>query len=874
MSTQRRGDKPGIRGNDGILGGTRLAYPCPVTRRRLKIGLAVVAGIVVIALLAGTSFVVWSVRRPFPEYDGTVALPRLRADVDVVRDEHGIPQIYADTAQDLFRAQGYVHAQDRFWEMDFRRHVTAGRLSELFGEDQVDADAFIRTMGWRRVAKQELPSLDPATRRYLEAYADGVNAWLDGRSGGDLGLQYTLLGLNGGDNAPEPWTAVDSLSWLKAMAWDLRGNMEEEIERSLLAAELPLERVEQLYPEYPYDRNVPIVDDAYLSTSAPTGDVRLASGRSLPDVAAGALTSVSESVARVPDVLGEGPGVGSNSWVVDGSRTATGAPLLVNDPHLAPGMPSIWYQVGLHCREIGPECPFDVAGYSFSGVPGIVIGHNAQIAWGFTNMGPDVIDLYLEQVDGDSYLVGDEMVPMETREETIEVAGGDDVTVTVRSTRHGPVVSDHDDQLRDVGEDAPADEGLPRGDGYAVALRWTALDAGRTADALFLLNMADDWDSFRDAAALFEVPSQNLVYADVEGNIGYQAPGKIPIRRSGDGRWPAPGWTEAHEWVGYIPFDALPSVLNPDEGFVVTANQPVAGEAYPFLITRDFDYGQRAQRIRDLLEDAAPLDAAAMIDIQMDDHSANAETLVPHLLEVDGLSGYYGDGVDLLRDWDFSQSADSAPAAYFNAVWRSLLELTFHDELPEDQWPNGDGRWFEVVADLLDAPEDPYWDDVTTDGVETRDTILRQVLREARDEMTRLQGKDPSNWEWGRLHALTLTDQTFGTSGIGPVEALVNRGPVYVGGGTSIVQATAWYPPDGFETIWVPSMRMVVDLADLDASRWIDLTGVSGHPYHEHYGDQTEMWRTGRTLPMRWSEQTIRDGAENTLRLTPAEPDE
>src|SRR5918993_4613329 len=263
----------------------RLAYPCPVTRRRLRIGLAVVAGFVVIALLAGTSFVVWWLRRRFRGYDARVALPRLRADVEVVRDEHGIPQIYADTAQDLFRAQGYVHAQDRFWEMDFRRHVTAGRLSELFGEDQVDADAFIRTMGWRRVAKQELPSLNPATRRYLEAYADGVNAWLDGRSGGDLSLHYTLLGLNGGDNSPEPWTAVDSLSWLKAMAWDLRSNMEEEIQRSLLAADLPMERVEQLYPEYPYDRNAPIVDDAYLSTSAHADGVaaRFASGRALPD---------------------------------------------------------------------------------------------------------------------------------------------------------------------------------------------------------------------------------------------------------------------------------------------------------------------------------------------------------------------------------------------------------------------------------------------------------------------------------------------------------------------------------------------------------------------------------------------------------------
>jgi penicillin amidase len=246
--------------------------------------------------------------------------------------------------------------------------------------------------------------------------------------------------------------------------------------------------------------------------------------------------------------------------------------------------------------------------------------------------------------------------------------------------------------------------------------------------------------------------------------------------------------------------------------------------------------------------------------------------LVPTLLEIDGLGDYYGDGLDLLREWDYTQPADSAAAAYFNAVWRNLLALTFHDDLPEDRRPGGGGRWFEVVRRLLETPEDPFWDDITTeDVVETRDTILEQAVRDGRDEMTRRQGKDPSGWAWGRLHGLTLTDQTFGTSGIGPIEALVNRGPVDVGGGESIVQATGWTAADGFETDWVPSMRMVVDLDDLDESRWIDLTGVSGHPYHEHYGDQTEMWRTGRTVPMRWEAETIREEAVDTLTLTPAE---
>ncbi|HET6919620.1 MAG TPA: penicillin acylase family protein [Jiangellaceae bacterium] len=848
-----------------------------MSRRRLTIWFAVIVGVVVLALIAGTAFVFWSVRRPFPVYDGTITLPALSGAVEVVRDEHGIPHIYANTAEDLFRAQGYVHAQDRFWEMDFRRHVTAGRLSELFGEEQVDTDTFIRSMGWRRIAAQELPLLNPATRRYLEAYAEGVNGWLGGRTGGELGFAYTLLGLTGGDNTPDPWRPVDSLAWFKAMAWDLRSNMDDEIDRALLAADLPVDRIEQLYPAYPYDRNAPIVDDAYLSggrmpATAPT-DRDVDPARAFPAGTTAALRSIAKIASSVPDLLGDGPGVGSNSWVVDGSKTTSGAPLLVNDPHLEPAMPSVWYQVGLHCRTVSAECPFEVDGFSFSGVPGVVIGHNDRIAWGFTDLRPDVTDLYLEKIDGDSYLVGDMMVPMDTREETIVVSGGDPVTVNLRSTRHGPLLSDHDSELRDVGQDAPVEPDAPsRGDGYGVALRWTALEPGRTADALFLLNAAEDWTSFRKAASLFDVPAQNIVYADVEGTIGYQAPGKIPIRRSGDGRWPVPGWTEAHEWVGYIPFAALPSVREPDEQFVVTANQPVTSEAYPFLLTDDFDYGQRAQRIRELIGKAGPLDADAMVDIQMDMYNSNAVTLVPALLDVGESAGYYRDGLDLLRDWDYTQPADSAAAAYFNAVWRNLLRLTFHDELTDGVQPSGGGRWFEVVRNLLEAPDDPYWDDVSTDDVvERRDTILRQAIRDGRDEMTRIQGKDPAKWAWGRMHALTMRDAAFGSSGIGPIEALVNRGSVEVGGGESIVQATGWTAPSGFATDKVPSMRMVVDLGDLDRSRWIDLTGVSGHPYHDHYGDQTELWRTGETLPMRWDQTAIRDAAVDTLRLTPGD---
>ena len=858
----------------------------PVIRRRVTIGVVVVTAVVVLAVLATTVFATWSVRRPYPDYSGTVEIPRLVGEVEIIRDEHGIAHIYGDTPEDLLRAQGYVHAQDRFWEMDFRRHVTAGRLAELFGEDLVATDAVVRTMGWRRVAREELPLLEPQTRRYLDAYADGVNAWLNDRAGGGLAFAYTLLGLTGGDTRPEPWTAVDSLAWLKAMAWDLRGNMEDEIGRAVLSAALPPERIEQLYPDNPSASTTPIVSDDELggitadTMIVPGGEeVALPPSAGVQSEALAALRSVQGAVDALPALVGNGAGIGSNSWVIGGEHTAGGAPLLANDPHLAPSMPSIWYQVGLHCREITPECPLDVAGFSFSGLPGVVIGHNHRIAWGFTNLGPDVTDLYLEKTRGDEYLVGEEWQPMDVREETITVADGDDVTITIRSTRHGPILSDHDDVLEQVGMDAPVELGAPsRNRGYAVALRWTALEPGGTANAIAAMNQATDWDSFRAAAAQFEVPAQNLVYADVDGNIGYQAPGKIPVRAAGsDGRYPAPGWTDDHEWLGYIPFEDLPSVFNPPDGVIVTANQPAAGPSYPHLLTDDFNYGQRADRIAELLGDALasaePVDADTMTTIQMDTHNALGPILVPYLLDLDIPGGYYGDGLRLLQDWDYGQPADSAPAAYFNAVWKAVLDLTFADELPDGLPIDGSGRWYEVMRHLLADPEDQFWDDAETPRIETRDDILNEAVRIARDDLTRRQGKKPDTWAWGRLHALTLTDQTFGTSDIGLVEWMVNRGPVEVGGGTDIVQATGWdASSDDYTTTWVPSMRMVVDLGDLDASRWIDLTGVSGHPYHPHYGDQTDLWAAGRTLPMRWDEESIRSAGVDITTLVPREP--
>ena len=844
--------------------------------RRISLG---VAGVVLLALLVGFIYVVTLVRRPFAQVSGSASLPGLSGKVSVMRDDQGIPQVYADTADDLFRAQGYVQAQDRFFEMDFRRHVTAGRLSELVGvdADALEADKVVRTLGWRRVAEQELPLLSPDTQRYLQDYADGVNAYLKGRTNSHVSLEYTVLGQKVSSYQIEPWTPVDSLSWLKAMAWDLKENYSDEAARAELAGSIPEQRIDDIYPLYPFRTNAPILSADDLSSQAGPQTAPAASRTPVHYLAPerAALAAATAALHAVPVLVGQGDGIGSNSWVVSGSKTTTGKPLLANDPHLGPSVPGIWYEMGLHCRAQSPACPFDVSGFTFSGLPGVIIGHNDKIAWGFTNLPADVTDLYLERVLGNTYERDGSYVPLTTRQETIKVAGAKDVTISVRSTAHGPIVSDVLDDARQAGRGALVD-GRRDPASYDVSLAWTALTPGRTADALFALDTAHNWTEFRSAAKLFDVPAQNLLYADTEGNIGYQAPGRIPIRRSSTpganpGQWPALGWDSRYDWTGYVPFNQMPSSYNPPEGFIVTANNAVDERPEPYL-TSDWDYGYRAQRIRNLLQHKGKISPDDMRSIQLDNREPFASTLVPYLLRINlRRDPFTREAQQLLRGWDFSTGAKSAPAAYYNAVWSNVLRLTFDDELSGDLRAAGGDRWFAVVDQLLKDPSNAWWDDKGTPGVvEGRDEILREAVVDARSELTKSLGKDPSKWQWGQLHRLTLRHPVLGGSGTpGFIQAMFNRGPWSLPGGSGLVDATGWTAYDGYAVDWVPSMRMVVDLGDLDKSTWVNLTGESGHAYSKHYVDQSDAWASGQTYPWPFTAEAVRRSAADVLTLHP-----
>lgn len=879
---------PGLANRPGDLGpkARRRLYGAPV---RTFWRVAGVLGLVLLLALGGlVAYGVHSVRASFPQTSGEIALPGLRAPVTVVRNDLGVPDIYASSLADLFYAEGYTHAQDRFWEMDVRRHITAGRLSEMFGKSQVETDSFLRTLGWRRIAEQEVGLLSDRSRAILDAYAAGVNAYLADHAGAQLSLEYAVLGLQNPDYRPEPWTPADSVAWVKALAWELRSNMDDEVYRAIMSASAGVDRTEELFPPYPFATHRPIVEGGAVVDGAFDQDATAAGGGGGANVLAdarGALLATYRVAALLDPWLGtSGEGIGSNSWVVAGDKTTTGKPILANDPHLAPAMPSLWYQAGLHCITVTADCDYDVSGWTMSGMPGVFIGHNARVAWGFTNLGPDVTDLVLQKVDGDAYLVDGEQVPMTTRQEVIRVAGGEPVTITVRETADGPLISDVAgiDTYTAIGADAPVPapgsvatrEAPPdRGSGYAVALRWTALQPSRTFDAFDLLDTAGDFTDFRAAAAQLNAPAQNLIYADVDGNIGYQAPGQIPIREGYDGKWPIPGWDSRYRWTGYIPFDALPSVYNPKEGWIVTANQAVIGPNYPYFITDDWSYGARSQRIVDLLEQATAggglLDVPAMQRIQMDTVNELATFLAPKLAALPTTPTTEA-AVALLRGWDGSQPADSAPAAYFNAVWRQLVARMFDGESGTDLISaDGGDRFWQVVYRIWDSPRDFWWDDKTVDGVQTRDETLQAAMAAAATELQQTLGDDPSAWQWGQLHTLLLRNQTLGDSGIAPIEALFNRGPIQTAGGSSIVDATGWTPSDGYEVDWVPSMRQVVDLANLDASTWVNLTGASGHAFDPHYDDQVEAWRTGTQYPWAYTPDAVRSAAVDTLALVP-----
>jgi penicillin amidase len=803
--------------------------------------LAFIGIVLVILVIAIGVFGFITVRRQFPQTEGVIQLPGLDAQVEVYRDSYGVPHIYAKTSHDLFMAQGFVHAQDRFWQMEFWRRAGSGRLSEILGESALENDKFIRTVGWHRTATEEFNTLTAEDRQILEAYADGVNAYISNNQE-RLGLEFFILGLTGVKYEPEPWTPLHTITWGKMMAWDLGGNMDAELTRAHIAARLGASAVSTLMPPYP--ETYPVI---------------------VPHLLSGSTLQAVPDVAFDTHFLGNGDDIGSNNWVTSGDRTETGAPILANDPHLGIQIPSIWYEIGLHCDPVGPECPFNLVGSSFAGVPCVIIGHNDYIAWGITNLGPDVQDLFIERVNPENpnqYEFKNEWLDMEIIREEIRVAGEDEpVVVNVRLTHHGPIIND-------VIGGTEEDWSL----GWQpLSFSWTALKPGTILSSVVLLNQAQNWDQFREALSYWDVPSQNFVYADVEGNIGYQAPGKIPIRASGDGSMPVPGWTGEYEWVNYIPFDELPRAFNPPEGYIITANNAVVGKDFPYFLSMDWAPGYRVRRILELIEGDPSLSLEDMQLIQADSSPIYAQDILPYLISLNPSDSRASQALTLLRDWDGRAVRDSAGAVIFEAMRNHMIDKIFADELGGQLLSRTRGNLMDALVNLISDPASHWFDDKSTSSIESRDEILVLALEDAVEELTKALGRNMSNWRWGDLHVAIFENQTLGQSGIGPIEALFNRGPVAVDGSIATVNNTGYGLSDPYTVQTVPSYRQIIDLKDLDRSVSMHTTGQSGHPFHRHYKDMIDPWRNIEYHPMLWNRQLVETVAESHMTLTPEE---
>ena len=797
-------------------------------------------GIFAVVVIAGVAlYTWWNVNKPLAQLDGTARLEGLKANVQVTRDTSGVPHIVADNLEDLYAAQGYVHAQDRLYQMFFFRTLARGRLAELFQPSLADADKFLRTLGFPRVAEAELAQLDQDARSSLDAYARGVNAFVNSHRD-SLPIEFSLLGVGF-----EDWTPIDSLLFGKVQALDLTDTWANELLKSDLTQVLGADTTRRLLPG--------------TSGSGPAGS---SGSRSYEEAVASFL-----SIMR-PLKGGFGEGFGSNNWAVAGSKAVSGTALLANDPHLGVRSPSIWYEVHLSTR----DGAHDVAGFGFAGVPGIVTGHNKNIAWGVTNLSADVMDVYLEQLDPadhpGQFRSADGWKPLHVYTETIKVRDAEPVTYTVRATDHGPLIS----------EAVPVSPTISTSITGTYSIRWTALEPSHIFEAVGGLQTASNWDEFRTALSKWDVPGQNFVYADKSGNIGYQAAGKIPVRSSGDGSMPTEGWTSVGEWTGYVPFDQMPSVYNPSEGFVASANNPPPSQGTAPVFPGYYAQSWRIDRIREVLSSKPKLSLDDLQALQLDTLSGLAQKVTPFFTALQPTDERARQAVERLKGWDGSMTADSVPAAIYEVTYNNVLSRTLGDDMERNLFlqyvDSRAGEALRAISDLMERPDDPLWDRKDTgDKVEKRDDTLADSLTRASTEMAAFLGEDMAGWTWGKVHVITPRHEFSDATLVGGMFQMPSQGiggdmtTVAVGGYPLIAAAFPLQQP--YPVTLHQSYRMLLDVGDWSRSKAIFATGESGQPGSPFRDNMYPLWVRGEYLPMFYTAEQIEAATKGVLTLTP-----
>ncbi len=810
-------------------------------------------------------------RTRLPKLDGEIHSSGLQANVEVLRDHWGVPHIYAENSHDLFFAQGFIHSQDRFWQMEFSRRMIAGRLAEILGEAALPLDRWFRTLTMRRVAEIEDTQLNHESRSFLQAYADGVNYFIGSSR---LPVECLLLGVK-----PEPWTTADSISWVKMMGWTLSVNWEAELLRANLIARLGPEKAAELevshLPRWPY----------VIPSDIDYSNLDL---------------SLLDRMEKIRPFSGPSPyeGLGSNNWVISSELSSTGFPLLANDMHLGMTVPAIWYENHLSCPD------FSLSGVTFPAIPGVVAGHNGKIAWGFTNGFPDVQDLYIEHLrrapDGTIQVEhNDAWEKAEVIEEEIRIKGGKTDHLEVIVTRHGPI-------MNELASDWCC--------GDSLAFQWTALEPDEMLRCIFDIARAQNCEEFRQALRSWSTPAQNIVFADTSGQIGYILAGKIPIRGKGNGRTPVPGWVDDYDWTGYVPFELLPQISDPEQGFIVTANNRVVGANYPINLELEPVTGDRAQRISEMLlnphlrNNHEKLDINQFIQMQTDFQSPSARAFCRQIgsLTIQNNAHHQETQVQkalkMLQTWDGTLSADSPAALIYQTLSRKLIRLILQDKLnsPSERKTEesdlarktaekghessslidfflGKGptpvledtslfgeRWLPWLINEMQKPQSPWFD---LGNGENKDDCIKKALEITVIELSSRFGPDMQSWDWGRQHQLTFNHNLSSNS---ILRKCFNVGPFPIGGDNTTIWASGANYHDLDSSIIVgPPYRMVIDLIDLSRSISVLVPGQSGNPASPYYCDQVDDWFNARYHPMLTDRRIILEKTSHRLLLKP-----
>ena len=766
--------------------------------------------LILVVLIAGGgwAWLQWSLKASLPRTDGEIRVAGLGEPVEIVRDTYGVPHIYARNEPDLYFGFGYAMAQDRFWQMEFMRRLGRGRLSEIFGSDLVKADRYFRTLTAGGLNKTQPPEQVPL----LRAFTQGVNAYLQTHAD-RLPFEFTLL-----RHRPEPWDPEDHLAVLTVMNWSLSSGLSADLTAAEVLEKVGPEMLRDAFPEWAADAPL-IMADA-------------------EDALRRAAAFSREALHLVRHFLPTAGAAASNNWVVAGRKSASGKPILANDTHLGLSNPSMWWEVHLVCPTI------NAAGFAIPGIPGIAIGHNADTAWGITNVMVDDADFYVEKINPQNpheswYL--DRWESMRIVKETIRVKGGDPVEAEIRLTRHGPI-------LQGAGE---------AGEERAVSLRWAFTEGLQPVQAGYELLKAGDVSAVTEALRHWELPSQNFVFADRQGNIGFWTCATIPIRPGKDGLLPLPGWTGENEWQGYVPFDERPHLINPAAGYLATANGRVAGEDYPHYISLYWEPEDRISRIRQLLEAKEKVGVEDIQAMHQDIHCLLAAELTPLMVQV--LESRLTDeparrARELLSRWDHRMTQESAAASLFEVTLRTLMEEVFQDEMGPELF----AKYLETttfparaVRHLIRAKDSRWFDDVRTTEKETMEDILARSLGRALAELKQRLGEDVAKWRWDRIHTLTF-EHALGKKK--PLDRLFNLGPYPVPGNHLTVNKKQYDYVKPYHANHGVSMRMIVDFSNPAGALHVLPTGESGHRKSLHHQDQVPLYLEGRYHPA-WTDR-------------------